>query len=83
MRLENGIRTGFITEDVVISLSLWCDSERPCSSGIEPARKVSRALFNGELLRRLASANGVEIRTHEVGEWLNRDRELGLGPGNG
>ena len=44
-RLEQQLQAEFITEEVVQSLLRWYDSEGTYSSGVEPAREVSRALY--------------------------------------
>jgi hypothetical protein len=71
-KVRHGLQNGFLTETVIFSLSAWCDSEGRYQSGVEPARTISRELFNGHILPRLQGARGIQIRTAEARDMLQR-----------
>lgn len=68
-RLHNAVETGRLSWDVMKSLSSWCNSESKYEAGVEPAREVSRALFNEHVLPRLTPFRG-----DGVTERIARDR---------
>ncbi len=57
-RLHLAVEGGRLPWKVIQSLSRWCNSEGKYESGVEPARVVSRALFNKRILPRLTEFRG-------------------------
>lgn len=54
-RLREALAEGGIKWPLLASLSRWCYTEGARKSGVEGARRVSRAVFGGEILPRLAT----------------------------
>ena len=57
-RLYTAVETGRLPWEVLKSLSSWCHTEGKYQAGWEPAKKVSRAFFNGRVLPRLTTFRG-------------------------
>lgn len=64
-RLHTAVETGRLPWEVLKSLSSWCHTEGKYQAGWEPARKVSRAFFNGQILPRLTPFRGDGV-TEEI-----------------
>jgi hypothetical protein len=57
-RLHEAMETGRLPWPVVVSLSSWCHTEGKYQAGVDPARKISLALFNRQVIPRLSAFRG-------------------------
>jgi hypothetical protein len=65
-RLQWALENRRLSWDVLKSLSSWCNSEGKYERGVEPARAVSRAFFNGNVVPRLTPFRGNHLTAVEA-----------------